>query len=34
MKYFDKMKYKQISEILNTSIGSLKASYHIQLKAL
>jgi len=28
MKYFDKMKYEKISEILNTSIGSLKASYH------
>ena len=29
MKYFDKMKYKEISEILNTSVGSLKASYHL-----
>ena len=28
MKYYDKMKYKEISEILGTSIGSLKASYH------
>ena len=28
MKYFDKMKYEDISEILNTSVGSLKASYH------
>ena len=28
MKYFDEMKYEQISEILNTSVGALKASYH------
>jgi len=28
MKYYDKMKYEEISEILDTSIGSLKASYH------
>jgi len=28
MKYFDEMKYEEISEILNTSVGALKASYH------
>lgn len=28
MKYFDDLKYEEISEILNTSIGALKASYH------
>tara|TARA_B110000438_G_scaffold277084_1_gene299402 strand:- start:34 stop:582 length:549 start_codon:yes stop_codon:yes gene_type:complete len=28
MKYFDNMKYKQISQILGTSVGSLKANYH------
>ncbi|HBH07588.1 MAG TPA: RNA polymerase subunit sigma-70 [Flavobacteriales bacterium] len=28
MKYFDDMKYEEISEILGTSIGALKASYH------
>ncbi len=28
MKYFDDMKYQDISEILETSVGSLKASYH------
>jgi RNA polymerase sigma-70 factor (ECF subfamily) len=28
MKYFDDMKYNDISEILETSVGSLKASYH------
>lgn len=29
MRYFDDMKYEDISEILDTSVGSLKASYHI-----
>lgn len=28
MKYFDELKYEQISEILGTSVGALKASYH------
>ena len=28
MKYFDKMKYDEISEILGTSVGALKANYH------
>lgn len=28
MKYFQEMKYDDISEILGTSIGALKASYH------
>ncbi|MEN8185560.1 MAG: sigma-70 family RNA polymerase sigma factor [Bacteroidota bacterium] len=28
MKYFDDMKYEEISEILETSVGALKASYH------
>ena len=28
MKYFDNMKYADISEILETSVGALKASYH------
>jgi RNA polymerase sigma-70 factor (ECF subfamily) len=28
MKYFQEMKYYDISEILGTSIGALKASYH------
>ena len=28
MKYFDKMKYDKISEILGTSVGALKANYH------
>lgn len=28
MKYFDDMSYDEISEILGTSVGALKASYH------
>ena len=28
MRYFDELKYKTISEILGTSEGALKASYH------
>ena len=28
MKYFDELKYEEISEILGTSVGALKASYH------
>ena len=28
MRYFDEMKYEDISEILDTSVGALKASYH------
>ena len=27
-RYFDKMKYEDISEITDTSVGALKASYH------
>ena len=28
MRYFDEMKYEDMAEILKTSAGSLKASYH------
>ena len=34
MKYFDGMTYKVISEILDTSIGALKASYHHAVKKI
>jgi RNA polymerase sigma-70 factor (ECF subfamily) len=27
-RYFDEMKYEDISEITDTSVGALKASYH------
>jgi RNA polymerase sigma-70 factor (ECF subfamily) len=32
MRYFDAMKYDDISEILETSVGGLKASYHLAVK--
>ena len=34
MKYFDDMKYNDMSEILETSVGSLKASYHHAVKKI
>jgi len=34
MKYYDEMKYEEISEILNTSVGALKASYHHAVKKI
>ncbi|MFN3316592.1 MAG: RNA polymerase sigma factor, partial [Raineya sp.] len=34
MKYFDELKYEEISEILNTSVGALKASYHHAVKKI
>lgn len=34
MRYFDDMKYDAISEITNTSVGSLKASYHHAVKKI
>lgn len=32
MKYFDEMKYEDMSDILGTSVGALKASYHHAVK--
>lgn len=32
MKYFEDLKYDEISEILGTSVGALKASYHLAVK--
>lgn len=32
MRYYDDMKYDEISEILGTSVGALKASYHHAVK--
>jgi len=34
MKYFDEMKYDEISEITETSVGALKASYHHAVKKI
>ena len=32
MRYFDEMKYEEISDVLGTSVGALKASYHHAVK--
>jgi RNA polymerase sigma-70 factor (ECF subfamily) len=34
LRYFDEMKYSEMSQVLNTSEGSLKASYHIAVKKI
>lgn len=34
LRYFDDMKYSEISQITNTSEGALKASYHIAVKKI
>ena len=34
MKYFQEIKYKDMSQILETSEGALKASYHIAVKKI
>jgi RNA polymerase sigma-70 factor (ECF subfamily) len=34
MKYYDDMKYEEISEILGTSVGALKASYHYAVQKI
>jgi RNA polymerase sigma-70 factor (ECF subfamily) len=34
MKYFDNVKYQDMSEILDTSVGALKASYHHAVKKI
>ena len=34
MKYFDEMKYEEMSEILGTSVGALKTSYHLAVKKI
>ncbi|MCK5066609.1 MAG: RNA polymerase sigma factor [Bacteroidales bacterium] len=34
MKYFDEVKYEEMSEILGTSVGALKASYHHAVKKI
>jgi RNA polymerase sigma-70 factor (ECF subfamily) len=34
MKYFEDLKYEEISEIVGTSVGALKASYHHAVKKI
>lgn len=34
MKYFGDMKFQEISDVLGTSVGALKASYHLAVKKI
>ena len=34
LKYFEDMKYESMSELLGTSAGALKASYHLAVKKI
>ena len=34
LRYYEEMKYSEMSSLLNTSEGSLKASYHIAVKKI
>jgi RNA polymerase sigma-70 factor, ECF subfamily len=34
MKYYDDLKYEEISEIVGTSVGALKASYHYAVQKI
>ncbi len=34
LKYYEDMKYEDMSKLLDTSVGALKASYHIAMKKI
>lgn len=34
MRYYDEIKYEEMSEVLGTSVGALKASYHLAVKKI
>jgi RNA polymerase sigma factor (sigma-70 family) len=34
MKYYDELKYEEMSSVLDTSVGALKASYHHAVKKI
>ncbi len=34
LKYFEEMKYEDMSVVLETSVGALKASYHLAVKKI
>ena len=34
MKYYDELKYEDMSDVLGTSVGALKASYHFAVKKI
>src|ERR1700753_1635781 len=34
MKYYDDMKYEEMSQVLGTSVGALKSSFHLAVKKI
>jgi RNA polymerase sigma-70 factor (ECF subfamily) len=34
LKYFEEMKYEEMAEVTGTSVGALKASYHLAVKKI
>jgi RNA polymerase sigma-70 factor (ECF subfamily) len=34
MRYYDEMSYQEMSDVLNTSVGALKSSFHHALKKI
>jgi RNA polymerase sigma-70 factor (ECF subfamily) len=34
MKYYENMKYEEMEQIMGTSVGALKASYHHAVKKI
>jgi RNA polymerase sigma-70 factor (ECF subfamily) len=34
LRYYDEMPYEEMSRVLGTSVGALKASYHIAAKKI
>jgi len=34
LKYYEEMKYEDMSQVLGTSVGALKASHHIAVKKI
>ena len=34
LRYFDEMSYEEMSRVLDTSVGALKASYHHAVKKI
>ncbi len=34
MKYYDEMKYEEMSDVLGTSVGALKSSFHLAVKKI
>jgi RNA polymerase sigma-70 factor (ECF subfamily) len=34
LRYYQEMKYEEMSQLLGTSVGALKASFHIAIKKI